>query len=127
MHTNRLILTFSLESNHGSVVFTAGDDRLRIAFVTPAIVRITLTRGKSFLLRASLIVSSKDRFTGHTLSEDDAAFTIAPPEFTLVVNKTSGAIRYLDAPGNLLLAEPETGGKSLTAKKSPAIFSAKAP
>jgi alpha-D-xyloside xylohydrolase len=108
---------FSLESNHGAVVLAAGDDRLRIAFVTPAIARITLTRGKPFLDRASLIVSSKDRFTGHTLSEDDAAFTIATPELTLVVNKTSGAIRYLDASGNLLLAEPETGGKSLTPKK----------
>jgi alpha-D-xyloside xylohydrolase len=106
----------SLESNHDSVVLSAGDDRLRIAFVTPAIARITYTRGKPFQDKQSLIVTSQDRFTGHTLSEDDAAFTITTPELTLVVNKTSGAIRYLDASGNLLLAEPETGGKSLTPK-----------
>ena len=105
---------FSLESNHEAVILAAGDERLRIAFVTPAIARITFTCGKPFLDRPSLIVTSSDRFTGYSLTEDDAAFTIATPELTLVVKKATGAIRYLDASGNILLAER---GKSLTPKK----------
>lgn len=105
---------FSLESNHDAVVFAAGEDRLRIAFVTPAIARVTLTRGKPFLDRDSLVVTSRERFTGHVLTEDEDAFTLATPELVLVVAKADGAIRYLDPSGKTLLAER---GRSLAPKK----------
>lgn len=108
---------FTLESNLGSIVLVCGEKRLRIAFVTPAIVRITFTQGKQFLDRQSLMATSQERFSGYALLEEAAVFTLRTEELTLVVDKTSGAIRYLDPSGNLLLAEPETGGKSLTPKK----------
>lgn len=104
----------SFESNNNAVVLAKGPDRLRIAFVSPSIARITFTRGKPFLVRPSLIVTSESRFTGYTLGEDDSSFTIATPELTLVVDKASGALRYLDASGDLLLTEGQgsTTGRS---------------
>ncbi len=108
--------TYTLESNDGSVIFASGKKRLRIAFVTAAIARITLTEDKPFQTKPSLIVTAPDRFTGYTLHED-VDFTITTPALQLVINRATGAIRYLDASGRLLLAEPARGGKWLTAKK----------
>ena len=105
---------FSLESNHDSVIFAAGEDRLRVGFITPAIARITFTRGKPFEDRPSLIVTSTASFAGYNLIENSVAYLISTPELTLEVTKASGAIRYLDASGKLLLAEQ---AKSLTSKK----------
>ena len=109
-------IPYTLESNDGAVVLASGKKRLRVAFVTAAIARITLTEDKPFQTKPSLIVTSQERFAGYTLRED-GDFTISTPALTLVINRATGAIRYFDATGNLLLAEPERGGKWLTAKK----------
>jgi alpha-D-xyloside xylohydrolase len=114
--TNTQPAPYTLESNDGSVVLASGKKRLRILFVTEAIARITLTEDKPFQTGPSLIVVSQDRFTGYTLRED-GDFTVATPALKLVISRATGAIRYLDSAGNLLLAEPPRGGKSLTAKK----------
>jgi alpha-D-xyloside xylohydrolase len=96
---------FSLESKDQSVILADGDERLRVSFVTPAIARITCTRGKPFLTRPSLIVTSTDRFTAYELSETADAFLISTPKLSIEVSKATGAMRYLDATGKLLLAE----------------------
>ena len=107
---------FSLESNDDAVVLASGDDRLRVAFASPSIARITFTRGKPFLDRPSLIVTSTARFTGYALTESSGAFAISTAGLTLEVSKATGAIRYRDASGQLLLAEAAAGGKSLVPK-----------
>jgi len=109
-------LPYTLASNDGAVIFASGKKRLRIAFVTAAIARITLTEGKPFQTKPSLIVTAPDRFTGYTLQEN-GDFTISTPALQLVIHRATGAIRYRDAAGRLLLAEPDRGGKWLTAKK----------
>jgi len=106
---------FTLESNNDSVVLVSGNKRLRVAFVTPAIARITFTQGKPFQDRPSLIVTSQTRFTGYTLREE-GDFVISTPALTLVISRRTGAIRYLDPDGKLLLSEPDRGGKWLTPK-----------
>jgi alpha-D-xyloside xylohydrolase len=106
---------YTLESNEGEVVLASGNKRLRIRFVTEAIARVTLTEGKPFQVRPSLIVTTGERFAGYTLQQD-SDFTVSTPSLTLVVNWATGAIRYLDSKGQLLLAEPERGGKWLTPK-----------
>lgn len=107
---------FVLESNHGSAIFTSNKRRLRIAFITESIARITFTEDKPFQIRPSLIVTTQQSYTKYSLHEDDDAFTLSTPALKLIINKQSGAIRYLDANGNLLMREPDPGGKWLTAK-----------
>jgi alpha-D-xyloside xylohydrolase len=107
---------FVLESNDGSVMLTSDARRLRIAFITVSIARITYTEGRPFQTRPSRIVTSRKSYAKYVLREDAEAFTLSTPALTVVANKASGAIRYHDANGKLLMREPEYGGKSLTAK-----------
>lgn len=107
---------FQPESHDKSTILRDGAKRLRILFVTEEIARITFADGRPFQTTPSLIVTARDRFTNHKLEESVDAFMLSTPSLTLSVSKTSGAIRYHDAGGNLLLTEPERGGKWLTPK-----------
>jgi alpha-D-xyloside xylohydrolase len=107
---------FVLESNDGSVILTSGVRCLRIAFITESIARITYTEGRPFQTRPSRIVTSCKNYTKYAVREDAEVFMLSTPALTVVINKTSGAIRCQDAKGKLLMREPEQGGKWLTAK-----------
>jgi len=107
---------FTLESNDGCAVFASAKERMRITFATASIAHITFTGDKPFRTRPSLIVTNRGTFSGYELQESGGDVTLATPALKLIVSKTSGAIRYLDAAGNLLLAEPQRGGKWLTPK-----------
>ena len=108
---------FSLESNAGAVVFISGKTRLRIWLVTESIARVTVTEGKEFQTKPSLIVTSAAKFSGYKINEAATNFEIVTPALKLVVNKATGAIQYFDSTGKLLLREPESGGKNLSLKK----------
>jgi alpha-D-xyloside xylohydrolase len=108
---------FVVETSAGSVVLADGARRLRIEFVTAAIARITLTEGKAFQTKPSLIVTSTSRFGGFQFIETGDAFELCTPALKLMVGKATGAISYFDAAGKLLLHEPARGGKTLFAKK----------
>lgn len=108
---------FTLETHDSCVVLTSGKTRLRLAFVSAAIVRITYTEGRAFQTRPSLVVVPQREHVEYALHGDPEAFTISTAALTLVVSRATGAIRYLDPAGHTLLAEPERGGKWLTPKK----------
>jgi len=108
---------FIVESSSGCVVLADVKKRLRIAFVTEAVSRVTFTEGKTFQTKPSLMVTAMSHFTGFVLRETAEAFVISTPALKLVVSKATGAISYFDSTGKPLLREPARGGKSLTAKK----------
>ena len=108
---------FIIESNHGCAVFASGERRLRVAFVSNSIVRVTCTEGKPFQTIPSLIVTAQRSYTEYVFREDAEKFTLSTPKLTVIVDKQYGSIRYLDAQGRLLVREPERGGKWLTPKK----------
>jgi alpha-D-xyloside xylohydrolase len=108
---------FVLESNQDVVVFAAGEKRLRIAFVTEAVARLTLSLGKSFQPQPSYMVANTARFTGFKLQDVGETFEVSTSALKLVVNKITGAITYFDSSGKLLLQEPSRGGKTLSPKK----------
>ncbi len=108
---------FTLDSNDGRVVFASASARLRIGFVTESIASVTYTERLTFSEVPSRIVISEDQYTGYVLSEQDDAFIVATPALRVMVDKRSGALRYYDVKGKLLLQEPERGGKWLSSKK----------
>lgn len=108
---------FTVESNDCSVVFVSDKRRLRIAFITEAIARVTYTEDKSFQVRQSLIVMLHKSYTEYRLDEGTDSFIISTPSLKVIVNKEYGAIRFTDADGKQLMREPERGGKWLTPKK----------
>ncbi|CAF3377983.1 unnamed protein product [Rotaria sp. Silwood1] len=108
---------YILISNEGCVILGSGSLRLRISFITEAIARITFTDGKPFQPGPSLIVTTQSTFTDYHLEDKLTNFTISTPTITITVDKESGGVSYFDQTGNILLGEPERGGKWLTAKK----------
>lgn len=99
------------------MVFRDENKHLRIAFVSSAIARITYTEGRPFTDARSLIVTAPANFTGFRVSERNNDFLIATDALQLEVGKQTGAIRYRDAQGRLLLQEPARGGKWLIPKQ----------
>jgi alpha-D-xyloside xylohydrolase len=108
---------FTIESHDSSLVLSAGSLRLRIAFVTETIVRLTFTDGQSFQTRASLIVEPQRSEAAFELQETADAYIVSTDTLKLVVCKQSAAIRYYDRNDKLLMCEPVGGGKWLTAKE----------
>lgn len=108
---------YSLRSKQNAVIFSDGRKHLRIAFITEAITRITVTEGKEFRTAPSSIVTAASRFKDFKTTETAEAFEISTPAMKLIISKSNGAIQYFDSVGNLLLREPSRGGKTLTAKK----------
>jgi alpha-D-xyloside xylohydrolase len=108
---------FKLEKRGDSVVLTDGKRRLRLAFPSASIARVTFTEDKPFKEGSSLIVERKPASTAYSLGESDAEFSISTNALKLAVRKETGAISYFDSDGELLMREPERGGKWLTAKQ----------
>ena len=78
---------FALENNHGAVVLVAGEKRIRISFISQAIARITVTEGKPFQIRPSLIVTATSQFTDYKCRDGGDAFEISTPALKLFVDK----------------------------------------
>ncbi|TAE88610.1 MAG: DUF4968 domain-containing protein [Verrucomicrobia bacterium] len=115
MTTTPTTLPLSIESQQHALILAAGNFRLRIAFPSPAIARITVTQGKPFQETASRIVTSTQCFTDFSVKQTAERFTITTPCLTLEVSRETAAIRYLDSHGRLLVAEA-AHSKSLTPK-----------
>jgi alpha-D-xyloside xylohydrolase len=108
---------YTLDSNDGAVILRDGSRRLRIAFITDAIARLTFTDGKPFKTTPSLMVTTKAVCRDYRLQENAGDFVIATSAVKLVVARQTGAISYFDDRNRLLVREPDRGGRWLTAKE----------
>lgn len=107
---------FSLEENDRSLIFQSKDYRLRIQFFTDAIARITFTGNQSFLERQSRIVVGEPKDIAYEILDQDDVYIIRTSALILSLHKATGAIQYFNAHGDVLLKEPERGGKWLASK-----------
>jgi len=107
---------YTLESQDGAVVLKSGDRFLRVAFCSRSIARITVTEGKAFSLDPSLIVQHRDPISDFSVAENAGAFLISTDALQLSIARDTGAITFRDGSGDLLLSEPNRGGKWLTPK-----------
>ena len=103
-----------IELTKDGVVFVSGEERLRIAFVSEAIVRVTVTAGKPFAKGASAVVTAKVGFCEFSLSEDEDVFLMATSALCVTISKTTGEIAYRLCGGKLLFQE--CGGRRLKSK-----------
>lgn len=107
---------YSAELQNGDAVFRQGEKLLRIRFMSSSIVRVSYTEGREFHDRSSRIVVVKPELVSVKFQETATEFRLASGALTVEVNKQSGALRYLDAEGRVLMREPQPGGKLLTPK-----------
>jgi len=108
---------FAIVVNNGEVVLAKAEKKLRIKFITEKIARITFTEGQPFKDSPSAIVITNSVFPRYRFHESETEFVVYTDALKLMVNKGTGAISYYDANGNLLVREPERGGKWLTRKE----------
>jgi alpha-D-xyloside xylohydrolase len=108
---------YLLESHTREVVFSCGEMRVRVGFVTPSIVRVTCAAGKLFLERQSRIVTFDDGFVACEVMDEDACFRVTAGSVVVVLDKSSGALSYVTRDGKVLMREPELGGRWLTPKE----------
>ena len=88
-----------------ALVLTAQRGRLRLSPISDCILRVTYTELDTFSQEKSLGICCYDRFPGWQYTEDDNVITLTLPRFTATVDRASGAIRYTDKGGELLLRE----------------------
>ncbi|MEI6892122.1 MAG: glycoside hydrolase family 31 protein [Pontiella sp.] len=108
---------FKCIQDETSCEFIVGEKRLRIAWVNAEIVRISYIEADAFIDAPSSIVTKAASFTDFTVSEQETAVLISTDALHLRVLKSSGAITFMDAAGNVLQQEPERGGRSLIRKE----------
>ena len=88
--------------------------QVRLQWADEAIVRVSATPEKKFSARPSLMVVPQAGYRDFRVSETDAAVVAEIPALRVEVDKTTGAVRFLDAAGRELLSEQAGGGKSFT-------------
>ncbi len=105
---------YRIESNSESLVLTSETSRLRIGFVTESIARVTMSGSQPFQERASLSVVANAWYRNYRVEENADGFSIATGSLAITVDRKTGAMRYFDGKGRLLVREPDRGGKWLT-------------
>ena len=116
-------------TTNGNVVTIQLDDDANTKFMQihvlgPDIVRVVAAPYKEFAEDESLIVVPQDEhYDDFTVSEDDELVAISTPELKVKVNKTSGAVEFLDDDDNAILRERLGGGKVYTASSEQGLYS----
>ncbi len=108
---------YCLAPDTDALEFIDGSRRLRIAFATESIARITVTDSQPFRITPSHIITHRTVYTRIELHENPREFTVSTSRLRIVLDKRTGALAYFDAQGKLLVREPDRGGKWLTRKE----------
>ncbi len=108
---------FEWRKNETSVEFADGNKRLRISFVNPEVARVSYVLGDSFPDKPSHVVTAAADFGGFRVVEEDGSVLLTTGRLRIRVSTGTGAIVFMDAAGDILLREPERGGKSLVPKQ----------
>ena len=89
--------------------------RLALTVYAPGAVRVRYTLQPDFSLRSSLmVVAAPDDAVPFTVEAGPDALRLITAELTILIDRASGALTYLDSRGQLLTKEPAGGGKTLT-------------
>ncbi len=107
------LLNAQIEQNTLLLLTDAG--RLKIEPVNPQIVRVVYTQQEAFRTSPSLMMLPRSPAPSHqwTVEGNEQTLRLVTSRLQLVIHKATGAMTWLDAAGNLLVREPEKGGKTI--------------
>lgn len=90
------------------IEYTANETRTRVTFVTDRIVRVTATINREWSAAPSLMRAAVAEAPGKIMSSDEGdARLLRSKNLTVKLNRTTGALAFLDAAGRPLLREDE--------------------
>lgn len=104
------------EAEGNRAVLRSDAGSMLIEACTPSAVHVVYTGQDHFSQRKSKTVIRKDAKTVLSVSESEGVIRFRTEKILLAADKVTGAFRWYDAEGNLLVREPEKGGKFLTEK-----------
>lgn len=87
------------------VQFRANGITKNVIFYGPGTVRVNANLGQTHTAQRSLAVVAKPVAVTFTVKESPGSLTIASEKLCIVVNKTTGALTFLDAAGKVLTRE----------------------
>lgn len=108
------------ETDHGIILKLQargeGDPELiRLECLSDGIIRVSAVPGGDFPQRESLVVLSREATCTPRITEKDEYIELQTDQLRVEVSTSSGALRFYDADGGLLLEEVAGGGKSFKA------------
>jgi alpha-D-xyloside xylohydrolase len=104
------------EKKKDGVLFDMKPGLMKLQVWDDGVVRVVYTSGDRFSARKSLaVVKPSPDPVPWSLAEGPDRWIFKTRKVRIDVLKKSGAVFFFDAAGRILLAEPESGGKSLTA------------
>ena len=105
--------------NESPLIYPAGGfclqtqaGRIRVTVIDDAIVRITMTKRDTFVVGDSLMVLRQPPTDAKIeIVEDAEHILLMTRRLRLQVDRRTGAFTWMDGRGDLLVREPERGGK----------------
>ncbi len=90
---------------------------LRLKVCDARTVRVLYTPDDKIPVPKSYVITRQWKPVAFKTQQDAKSITLSTGSLRVVVNKTTGAVTFLDAAGRTLLAETANGGKTLTPTK----------
>ena len=103
------------ETNNDYLLLITSKGKIKLEPFTEDIIRIVYTLEDNFSNKDSLIVrkNAKEGLSYNVIETDDE-LKFSTKNLQISINKETGAFTYMDANRQILVREPEKGGKILT-------------
>jgi alpha-D-xyloside xylohydrolase len=106
------VVKFEVDTN--LLLLTTDDGQLKLEVISERIIRVVYTRRETFSLQPSLMMLPRQNTQIDWSIEDSrSTLTLKTAQLQLVIQKSTGAFTWLNLSGDLLVREPDTGGKTL--------------
>lgn len=104
------------KTGDGIIITLSGNEnqakKIRLQVISDRIIRVSATPADSFPKDNSLIVTEEAaKQTDFAIEESNETITLKTTRISASVSLASGAVIFTDSAGNILLTEPEGGGK----------------
>ncbi|MGA2854309.1 MAG: TIM-barrel domain-containing protein, partial [Verrucomicrobiota bacterium] len=106
----------SFQKDADGVTLTMSPGKMKLTVCSDSIVRVmyspaaTLPAGQDFV-----VTNHSWKKASFKVADSNGKLTLTTGKLKVAVDKATGAVSFFDAAGNLLLAEPAAGGKTMTA------------
>jgi alpha-D-xyloside xylohydrolase len=117
-----MMLTFTTKAtvvsfvkNSDGITFTLDKGLMKVKVCFDNMVEVKYTTLPVFMDKPSLVITNEWKIIpGFTVTENTGEIVIAISKIKVVVNRKSNAVKYTDLAGNIILAEDDAQGKTMT-------------
>lgn len=112
-----------INQTNNELILNCDSSRLRIQPVNSSVVRITQTASETFADNIERLVLPRNHSNPDwRLEEKDGNYFINTADLSVGLSRVTGAIRWFDSEGNLLVKEPDKNGRMLEEVDVPRVL-----